>query len=217
MEDLYLIGILRQTPMLEALTLSVYSAAVLDPLTMPSLRELNLKVDDHMKECSDHLLRGFTCPSLMKLSFTAHSSWTCETFEILKRQYNMQELREVNLMGYIELSVSSLLRDAPMLQSLSLTWGTIMDGEAVLGMSNGSLGRFLRKLDISIFDDLEEMLDVVETRKKVVDELKKNGCSWREEITVLKDVLIRTDDQAECEESLIALKEAGIAITIWRY
>ena len=61
-EDLHLVfGILRQTPILEASTLSISSIAVLDPLTMPSLRYLDLQVDNHA-EFDDQILRSFTCP-----------------------------------------------------------------------------------------------------------------------------------------------------------
>ena len=90
-----------------------------------------------------------------------------------------------------------------------------MDDEAVLGISNGSLGQFLRKLDIRMVDDFGEVLSMVEACRKMVNELIKNGCSWREEITILKDVVIHNiKDTKEYEERVIALKEEGIAITI---
>jgi hypothetical protein len=99
-----------------------------------------------------------------------------------------------------------------MLRSLSLGWDAIMDDEAVMGVSNGSLGRFLRRLSVKFPCDVGEVLSMAEARRKMVDELIKNGCSWREEITVLNDVVIQTKDRTGYEERIIALKEAGIAI-----
>jgi hypothetical protein len=58
------------------------------------------------------------------------------------------------------------------------------------------------------------VLDMVEARKKTVDELIKNGCSWREEITNLKDVVIHTNETKDYKERIIALEEAGIHITV---
>ena len=127
----------------------------------------------------------------------------------------MQELREVAFEGYVGRPPSSILRDAPMLRSLLLGWNDITnDDDAVIGISNGSLGRFLTRMEILIVGDVGKVLGMVEARKKTVDELIQNGCSWREEITVLKDVVIRTTrDTKEYEERVLALKEAGIAIT----
>jgi hypothetical protein len=58
-----------------------------------------------------------------------------------------------------------------------------MDDDAVMGLSNGTLGRFLRKLNIKISCDVGEVLGMVEARKKMVDALITNGCTWREEVT----------------------------------
>ena len=43
-----------------------------------------------------------------------------------------------------------------MLHSLSLRRNGMMDEEALIGVSNGTLGRFLRKLEIDIRYDVEE-------------------------------------------------------------
>lgn len=43
-----------------------------------------------------------------------------------------------------------------------------------------SLGRFLRRLRLHyIVCNVEEVLDMVEARKKTVDELLEHGCTWR--------------------------------------
>jgi hypothetical protein len=212
-EDLDLVfGILRQTPMLEALSLAIPNSGVPEQLTMSSLRNLTLDLDPAVREF-DQILCSFVCPSLTKFSLGAYEGWT-ETFKILKRQYNMQELREVAFKGYFTLRASSFLRDAPMLRSLLLGWNDIMDDATVMGISNGSLGRFLRRLEIYVPADVGKVLDMVEARKKTVDALIKNGCSWREEITILKDIVIHTwKNTTEYKERVIALKAAGIAIT----
>lgn len=165
----------------------------------------------------DNHLRTFMYPSLVSFSLHTAGNWTREVLEILKRQYDMQELRTVKIGSYVALPVSSLLRDAPMLHSLSLGWDAIMDDEAVIGISNGTLGRFLKKLAFSIFCDVGEVLDIVEARKKTVDGLLENWCSWKEEITVLKDITITVSAGQHIidgyRERVIALKEAGITIT----
>ena len=215
-EDPHLIfGILRGTPVLEALILSIYCIGISDQLTMPSLRDFSLdlisygSVDNHAQ-----ILRSFTCPSLTKFSLATSNRWTCETFEILTQQYNMQELVEATIYGDFALPVSSFLQEAPMLHSLSLGRNAIMDEEAVIGISNGTLGRFLRSLFIKFTCDVGEVLGMAEARKKTVDELIQNGCSWREEIAVLKDIVVqtRTKPIKRYEERVVALKEVGIDI-----
>jgi hypothetical protein len=55
---------------------------------------------------------------------------------------------------------------------------------------------------------------MVEGRKKMVDELIQSGCSWREEITNLKDVIIMTNETKDYKERIVALEEAGFNITV---
>jgi hypothetical protein len=217
LDDIIIGMILRQIPMLEALSLQISSNGVWEQLTMPSLRNLTLQLFHNCTEV-DSVLRSFICPSLTQFTLAFDGSWTCETFEILKQQYNMQELRVAGINGHgtFALPVSSLLHGAPMLHSLILRQDTAMDKEALVGVSSGALGRFLRRLEIYIRSDVWEVLDMVEARKKTVDGLIKNGCNSREEITRLNDVVIhtgmgRTDSY---KERIAALEEAGIHITV---
>ena len=211
--DLHLIfSILRQTPMLETLTLSMVGSGVLEPLIMPLLRTLVMNIDTSMPDDCTQILRSFTCPSLTKFSLITYGTWTDGIVEILKQQYNMQQLREFKLDGNYALRLSSFLRSGPMLSSLSLRLAE-MDDEAIIGISNGSLGRFLKRLLIDTDYDVGDLLGMVEARKKTVDELIKNGCTWREKITVLRDVVIHSKDHKGYKERITALKESGIAIT----
>ncbi|KAF8692312.1 hypothetical protein AX14_010128 [Amanita brunnescens Koide BX004] len=216
-EDLHLIlDILRQISMLEALSLRISNCiGVSEQLAMPSLRNfaisLNWEVNDRTE--IDTILHSFVCPSLTELSLVTHGgSWTCETFKILKQQYNMQELRIAKIFGYFKLPVSSFLQEAPMLRSFSLGRRAIMDDEAVIGISSGALGRFLRRLELFIPCDVGEVLSIVEARKKTVEESIKNGCSWRDEMTTLKDVGLPGDWKGKYKDRVMALKEAGITI-----
>ncbi|KAF8702680.1 hypothetical protein AX14_014349 [Amanita brunnescens Koide BX004] len=179
--DDLIIGTLRQIPMLEVLHLQLFGIGVWEQLTMPSLRNLTMYIFSMVDGTEvDNALRSSMCPSLTQLTFIFHGSWTYETFEIFKQQYNMRELRVARIVGPFALPVSSLLRGAPMLHSLILRDNTAMDEEALIGISNGTLGRYLRRLEIVIRYDVGEVLDMVEARKKTVDELIQNGCSWRE-------------------------------------
>jgi hypothetical protein len=212
-----IMDILREIPMLEALSLQIFGIGMWEQLTMPSLRNLTMQLISGMVTNGmdiDNMLRKFLCPALTQFALIFHGSWTCETFEILKQQYNMQELRELKIFGTFALPISSILRDAPMLHSLSLRQNPMMDEEALIGVANGTLGQFLRGLEIDMPYDAREVLDMVEARKKTVDGLIKNGCSWREEITSLKDVVIHTTDGKDYKERIIALEEAGIHVTI---
>lgn len=186
---------------------------------MLSLRNLTMKLTLLVVNGTevDNVLRSFMCPSLTQFTVLIRDGWTCETFHILKRQYNMQELREAKFLGAFALPVSFFLRDAPMLHSLSLGESAITDDEALIGISTGTLGRFLRGLEINIPYDIGEVLDMVEARKRTVDGLIENGCSWREEITSLKDVVIHSKHRnayGEYKERITALGEAGIHITV---
>ena len=210
-----IVSILRQIPMLEVLSLQIFDVGVLEQLTMPSLKNLTMTLVKHSADV-DNILRSFMFPSLTEFTLCIGGGWTCETFDIFKQQYNMQGLREATFFGAFALPVSSLLRDAPMLHSLSLRNNAIMDEEALIGVANGTLGRFLTRLEINIPYDVGEVLDMVEARKKMVDGLIRNGCSWREEITGLRDVVIHTDvtDGKGYKKRITALKEAGIRITV---
>ena len=215
LEDL-IIGILRQIPMLEVLLLQIFDIGVWEQLTMPSLRNLTMEISLQAVNCIDvdNILRSFVCPSLTQFTLDIRGNCqTCETFDILRQQYNMQELREARFLGTFALPVSSVLRAAPMLHSLSLR-RAIMNEEALIGVSNGTLGRFIRRLEIDVRYDVGEVLDMVGARKRTVDGLIKNGCSWREAITSLKDVMIHTTNGNDYEERIIALEEAGIHITV---
>ena len=219
-QDLDLImGILRQIPKLEALSLRVdllhdYDTDALEQLTMPSLQTFILSALVVPGKEVDKILRCFICPILIKFKFRyyPYGNWTFETFGILKQRYNMQGLREATFVGNLPLPVSSFLRDAPMLRLLSLGRNAIMDDDAVIGLSNGSLGRFLRKVVINFACDIREVLGMLETRRKMVNALMKNGCTWREEITILKDVVIHTKQGKGYEDRVGALQDAGISI-----
>ena len=183
---------------------------------MPSLRNLTMEISLQAVNGIDvdNILRSFVCPSLTQFTLDIRGNCqTCETFDILRQQYNMQELREARFLGTFALPVSSVLRAAPMLHSLSLR-RAIMNEEALIGVSNGTLGRFIRRLEIDFRYDVGEVLDMVGARKRTVDGLIKNGCSWREAITSLKDVMIHTTNGNDYEERIIALEEAGIHITV---
>ena len=63
--------------------------------------------------------------------------------------------------------------------------------------------------------DPREILSMAEARKEAVDALIANGCSWRDEITVLKNVeLLLAEKGKEYEERITALKKAGITFKI---
>ena len=216
--DLHLImGILRQIPKLETLALGIIQepgSDVLEQLTMSSLQTFSLNATRVTGKEVDKMLRCFMCPNLAKFKFILHKfgNWTCETFGILKQQYNIQELREATFLGDFSLPLSSFLREAPTLHSLTLGRHAIMDDDAVIGVSNGTLGRLLRALDVNFPCDVGEVLSMVGARKKMVDASIKTGCTWREEITVLNDIVIHSKHEKRCKNRVAALQEAGISI-----
>ena len=222
MIDLHpILDILRQLPTLQVLSLTVFEFNIVDidlegQLNMPSLRDIYLDVDGDVVNGKqlDRILRGFTCPSLTKFKLSTNAYWTCETFQILKLQYNMQQIEELEFFCCnFAMPVSSILRDAPMLRSLS-TRNAVMDDEAIFGISNGTLGWFLRESKVSAIGGVGELLSMVEARKKRVDELIESGYSWSEGMTMLKDVVFyHGERKKEDEARIVALKEAGIIIT----
>ncbi|KAF8351750.1 hypothetical protein F5887DRAFT_932211 [Amanita rubescens] len=218
-----LIEILHQTPNLQMLNLEIrkFQIDTLEELTMPSLRDFCLTVGDSVEDGTDldATLRSFTCPSLIKLKlYVSYGTWTIESFEIIKRQYNMQGLEEIKLVDF-PLSTSSILRNAPMLHALSVRGDVILDDAAIIGISSGTLGRFLTNLDFGQTDcDVNEVVHMVEARMKTVNALIENSRSWREDITIIKDVSVYTrpgrDEKRESEEVIAKLKEVGINITL---
>ena len=143
------VDVLRQIPMLQRLVLTTLETDIApkEP-TMPSLQEFYLEICDEMVDGMEleKILRGFTFPSLIKFGLSINAYWTSEIFEILKRQYNLQLLQWVGFLGGFILPVSSVLYNSPMLRSLHLERDAIFDDEAIAGISNGTLGQFLKML-----------------------------------------------------------------------
>ncbi|KAF8335629.1 hypothetical protein F5887DRAFT_1079035 [Amanita rubescens] len=227
LENVHLIlDILRQTQVLQNLQLTLYElhAVTSIELTMPSLLDFTLNIDNRRKHnnCAelDNVLRCFSCPSLTSFTLCSPTYWTGETFEILKQRYNMQKIQKINFINGFTLPLSSILRNAPMLCSLSILWSAILDDDAITGLSNGSLGQYLRRLEINVVCDIGEVLEMVEARKKIADRLIENGCNWREEIATLRDVVahFRVSSKSrlgnEYRTRLNLLKEAGIMFHI---
>ena len=208
------IKILHQIPTLHMLKLRVCDchADSLEDLTMPSLRDFNLKVNGRDGPELDRILASFTCPSLTK--FTLHTShdWTAGTFGILKHRYNMLGLQEMALYCNAKLPVSSVLQNAPFLRSISIGRNFTFDDKAIIGISNAELARFLKRLEIRCTCDGGEMLGMVKARKETVDGLIKNGCSWRDEPTILKDIVLHCKARKVHKKQINLLKKAGISV-----
>ena len=222
-EDLHpIVGVLRQMPMLRNLRLRIPRTQVNAPedvTTVSSLQDFTLiEADDEEVDSTvdlDKILRSFAFPSLLKLRLHTDGFWTAETFEIIKRQYNFQCLQDVVFMGGFALPLSSVLCKLPMLRSLSFDRDAIFDDEAIMGISNGTLGQYLKTLDIiTAYDrDAEEVIGMVEARKKTVDALIENGCTWQEEIALLNYISIcGVYNEDKYVGRVEALEAAGIKV-----
>lgn len=102
-----------------------------------------------------------------------------------------------------------------MLRLLSFDRDVIFDDETITGISNGTLGQYLNSLDIVAASDCdaEEVIGMAEARKKIADRLIENGCTWKEEITVLSDITIcGVYDEEKYTERVEALGTAGIRV-----
>ncbi|KAK2467439.1 hypothetical protein APHAL10511_000674 [Amanita phalloides] len=204
-----IMNIVRQIPTLRhfrtSIQIPLYMNRTFSPLTMPCLQSLALDFDARMHDFDDsddddemvasdidRILNIFTCPALTDLTLLDAMPRKCPsvTYEILKRQYNIQGLQHLKLIYGFAFPISSILKDAPMLRSLSLSHPAIMDNESYTGISNGTLGRHLRMFAIAVSGTADKILEMVATRKRVADELIENGCHWREAITILKYVRI---------------------------
>ncbi|KAF8351745.1 hypothetical protein F5887DRAFT_1277547 [Amanita rubescens] len=214
-----LINILHQIPMLQVLALKIseFQIGSLEALLMPSLRDFTLMVNSESETEGmidiDEILLNFTCPSLTKFKLAAYNFWTFKSFEILQRQYNMQGLHEIDFTRF-PLPISSILQNAPALRVLSIEHDAILDDAAIIGISRGTLGRFLMELDLCVACDIDEVVGMVETRMKTVNQMFENGCSWKDEIAILRDVMVRGDGKSVCQERIDALEKLGINFTI---
>jgi hypothetical protein len=210
------VDVLRQIPMLERLILTTLETAIApEELTMPSLQEFNLETCEEVVDSMelDKILCGFVFPSLIRFDLCTEAYWTNETPEILKRQYNLQRLQAVGFVGGFTLPVSSVLYNSPTLRSIELGRDAILDDEAITGISNGTLGQFLKMLEFTTAcdHDVEEVLRMAEA---TVDRLIENGCTWKEEVTVLRHITIDGDyDRDKYREKVKDLRAwAGIEV-----
>ncbi|KAK2462347.1 hypothetical protein APHAL10511_005653 [Amanita phalloides] len=209
-----IIDVLRQTPMLQELRFVVYcNLGPVKQVTMPGLQKITLKFEVDSDANVNKLLQIFTCPALMEFYLDIKPRCTSETYGIIKQQYNIKGLRILVFGGWCTLPVSSILKDAPMLRTLSLT-ETIMDYEAIAGISNASLGRNLRSLCINRPCHVSQVLNIVEARKRMADELIERGCNWREAIYILNDIFIFGTCSDHDSQRIDALEEAGIKFTV---
>ncbi|KAK2467437.1 hypothetical protein APHAL10511_000672 [Amanita phalloides] len=205
-------AILEQILTLQSLELSIVlspyrSLDSLKKLTMPYLWSITLNVK---REYLDQILSHFACPGLTNLTLIGSALWTDETFEIIKQQYNVKQLHEIQFQG-CPLPVSSILMVTPLLRTLSLLKTTTVDDDAVTGISNGTLGRHLRKLYIYATGKVvDEIIEMVEIRKRMADMLIENGCNWREAITVLTEITIEGCGFLIGDDRVDALEKAGI-------
>ncbi|KAF8335593.1 hypothetical protein F5887DRAFT_609835 [Amanita rubescens] len=208
-------NLLRQMPNLRQLVcvINAYGTGPLPTFSIPNLQHLTLEIYGFPNNRCSEVIRSFSFPALTRLTLDSCSwgSWTPRTLEVIKEQYNLERLQEYVLVirgnKPDELSASSILRNAPMLRSLQLPECATMDAEAIAGLSNGTLGRFLRKLRITSVSDPTEIIKMAEKRKEVVDELIKDRC--KEEITVLREIIFCDS----VDQRVVAVKEAGITIT----
>ncbi|KAF8335590.1 hypothetical protein F5887DRAFT_609824 [Amanita rubescens] len=214
-----IIDFLRQMPNLRQLICDIDpfgTRPILPTLSLSNLQNLTLRMIDGYPERCSEVIRSFAFPALTRFVLDLPRSWTPETLKAIKQQHNLDRLQEFVLIVRdkepAKLLASSILENAPMLRSLQLPECAIMDTEAIAGLSNGTLGRFLRKLHIKRVSDPTEIIKMAEKRKEVVDELIKDGCSWREKITVLREIII-CDSVKDDDERVVALKKAGITIT----
>ena len=215
------VDVLRQIPMLERLMLTTLETAIAPKeLTMPSLQEFNLKTGEEMVDGMelDKLLRGFALPCLITFELYTEAYWTSETPEILKRQYNLQGLQAVAFVGGFTLPVSSVLYNSPTLRSIELGRDAILDDEAITGISKGTLGQFLKTLEFTTAcdHDVEEVLRMAEARKETIDRLIENGCTWKEDVTLLRHITIDGDyDRVKYREKVKDLRaRAGIEVLL---
>ena len=219
-ENLQLVvDVLRQIPMLQRLALTTLETDMgSEKLTMPSLQEFVLETCEGMINGMelDKILRGFTFPSLITFNLYTEAFWTSDTFPILKRQYNLRRLEEIGFWGGFTLAVSSILYNSPMLRSLQLERDAILDDEAIAGISNGTLGQFLKTLELSTAcdHDVEEVLGMAEARKKTVDRLIESGCTWKGEVAALSHIEINGEyDGDKYREKVEDLRaRAGIEV-----
>ncbi|KAK2460471.1 hypothetical protein APHAL10511_007518 [Amanita phalloides] len=187
---------LRQMPLLQELHLCIQlrrseHLAPLEELTIPSLWYICLELSTKV-EHTNKILRSITCPALVELVIH-DGEWSKETYEIIKQQYNLQGLEVFELSLYKHtIPASAILKDAPKLRRLEMRGSMIdnIDDEAIAGLSNGTLGRYLRELTIYHPSDINRLLSMVEMRKRTVDRLIENGCNWKEMITVLRKVVV---------------------------
>ena len=193
--------ILRHTLLLEKCCLIVAvidSPDSSDKITMPYLRDFSVDFKHRRHTYGfpiDKLMCLLVLPNLSRLELVGHAFWTNESYEILLRQFNIRQLRDVCLQCGYFLPLSRVLIDAPLLRCLTTSKETIIDEDAVNGLATGRLGRTLTTLNICCeAGEMDELLNMMEMRQRSAQKSIENGCHWQEVITSLKDVSVRIKD-----------------------
>ena len=179
----------------------------------------------------DEVIRHFVFPNLEQLRFLGTTNWSSETYETIKRKYNLRFIQDLHLpepfyAGYT-ITSSAILRSASNLRYLDAASIATTDEDTFKDIASGKPGYFLKVLTISCFEpDIEKVLDMVEGRQKTVARKVERGYIWREdEMAGLKEVIImvlwdgmftrrRNARRGGYDERLVELKRLGVRVEI---
>ena len=205
--------LLRLTTVLEELFLCIRRGddeSDVGSLSMPHLQDLAVCVDT----CVDAILEPFDCPNLTHLQISSSIGWTADTYDIIKRQYNLHGLEVVIFSDGCSLPLSTILKDALELRKLEVPENASLDDEAITGIATGELGRHLKALGICGRRDIDKILGMVEQRQRTVAKIVQKGhSSWKDQISLLTKVeLDGAEDWEKYAKRINVLMKAGINV-----
>jgi hypothetical protein len=130
---------------------------------------------------------------------------------------DVHELEKVIFCDGYPLPLSTILRDAPKLHELWLPERAILDDGAIGGIATGDLGRHLKILYICGICDIDEILRMLEQRRRTVAKIVQEANNWKDQMSLLTEVVFeKADAEGKYGKRVDALKKAGIKVSLYK-
>ncbi|KAF8637514.1 hypothetical protein AX17_002779 [Amanita inopinata Kibby_2008] len=143
------------------------SNSSVEVIVLPQLRLLEISFDNNMGV--DTFLDPLILPSLNTLKIERGIiCWTAASYERMTERTNFGKLHELSICNCTSgtLDAGLLLKNAPCLRAIEIPPFAEINGETLVGLSTGQLGRSLHSFVLRGDHALEPLLSMVESRHK---------------------------------------------------
>ncbi|KAF8627034.1 hypothetical protein AX15_004560 [Amanita polypyramis BW_CC] len=221
-----LIGILSQASLLESCRIDWYWEWLGNNpfipeknIILPNMKVLLLEFHRQRKISIvfDAICRFLAFPGLKKLALR-HRGITSHLLSGVSERFNLPRLEELELYKTSCMTAKEVLSLTPLLRRATLSKHIVFDEEAMIGLSTGSLGRYLSSIKTNHMCDAQRMFTMVESRRKLSGTADPQNVGGHHRVTPFQYADFRTPVNAEkYAKDLDVFGELGIDIVMNGY